>query len=101
MGKMFNKVVKAVNKTDVLMELKKKIDKAAKGIILTRELEKDLNGIRAEYLTNVDQISREQSKVNLEFDVRYHKEAEKMMELELEWWNNLKAQRKEKKDEKE
>jgi hypothetical protein len=90
MGKMFNKVAKAINKTDVLEKLKLKIDKAAQGKVLTKELEKELNGIRAEYLTNVDQIAREQSKVNLEFDVKYHNEAEKMMELELEWWKNLK-----------
>lgn len=96
MGKMFNKVAKAINKTDVLMQTKLKIDKASKGIVLTQEESKELNGIRAEYLTNVDQIAREQSKVNLEFDVRYHNEAEKMIKLELEWWNNLKAQRKEK-----
>jgi hypothetical protein len=90
MGKMFNKVAKAINKTDVLEKLKLKIDKAAQGKVLTKELEKELTGIRAEYLTNVDQIAREQSKVNLEFDVKYHNEAEKMMELELEWWKNLK-----------
>jgi hypothetical protein len=89
----FNKIVKAVNKTDVLMQTKQKIDKAAKGIILTPEENKDLNVIRAEYLTATDEIAREQSKVNFEFDVKYHNCAEEFVKKELLWWENIKKQR--------
>lgn len=93
MGKMFNKVAKAINKTDKILQGKLKIDKLSKGIILSPEDHKELNEIRADYLTETDTIAREQSKVNLEFDVKYHQCAEKFIEKELEWWKKRKERK--------
>jgi hypothetical protein len=89
-----------INKTDQIVQGKKKIDKLAKGIILSLEDNKSLNEIRAEYLTATDLIAREQSKVNMEFDVKYHQCAIDFINKEVEWWQERKKKNADTKTEK-
>jgi RNA polymerase-interacting CarD/CdnL/TRCF family regulator len=104
MGKMFNKVVKAINKGDIINQIKAKIDKTAKGITLNGEETKELNGIRADYLTKSDEIARELGtkeeewkKERTKYEVKFYDAAIDFAQRELDWWNKLKAQINEKK----
>ena len=100
MGKTFNKIVKAINKGDIINQIKTKIGKASKGITLSEEETTELNVIRAEYLGDAEKIAAELreeeikwEKERTKYEVKFYDSAIDFANRELDWWNKLKTQR--------